>query len=401
MSSTKYVRLYPWRDDLDSCLQQLFAFLPPPQKTRTRIDKAYGPHQRRAIASIRNGQYTYENDHDASSFVPEETQSSTLSTETTPDDIRSPIESVDLCFDLTDTPPQGGNHHPIDLDHFHKLLDTISHLSLLTSFMVRVPPPPTTTTTTERDPPEILADLPLSALTSFLCNSSSLQYFTLIGIPLYDTSDHIVENHVLDHEINGFLEALRIHPSLQSVAIKDCFFASDRHWIKCQGILQERGWSTGNSFAQRNNIVLSPEQRRKKSTTDDEDHFPFSWQYVFCALGVTVASYFVIHLDKEHTSIYTTHIGYLPQFLASMLNGVLKQHRSITGIISFKQPPETIRLYLYLLTTQHPTPLLTKGPIRSTPLRLFGTVCTTPVPNNRKGVYYSTLELISTRSIRN
>ena len=275
--SSKNIRLYPWRDGCDRCLKQL---LPPSsqnqQLTTTLPTKSSIRRRQLPVSSIRNGQYTYTNEEtcpltESSGTVSE---SATLSL--------SPIENVDVCLDATDC---SGNH--CDKDDITRLFDAIAQLPNLASFMVRSRPTPSGSY-----PHSFLGGPSLSALTHVLSNASSLHYFTLIGIPLHyyasknaecDTSDDD-----LDWEMNAFLEVLRIHPGLQSVAMKDCSFATDSHRTKCQTILDERKLLSANSFVQHNNTVISQEQKQKQ--TQFEDHVPPSWWSQLCLCGVVLVS---------------------------------------------------------------------------------------------------------------
>eukprot|EP00980_Cylindrotheca_fusiformis_P002887 scaffold674_cov126-Cylindrotheca_fusiformis.AAC.26 len=66
-----------------------------------------------------------------------------------------------------------------------------------------------------------LAIPPIQALTSLLVaeNTNKLKYLTLLHLQL--------EGNDLD--MNGMIEAIRIHPSLHSIVIKNCKFSSNRH----------------------------------------------------------------------------------------------------------------------------------------------------------------------------
>jgi len=269
--SSKNIRLYPWRDGSDHCLNQL---LPPSsQNQQTTIVPTKSAARRRplTVSSIRNGQYTYT--HDGASPLAETSSTATLCATLS----LSPIENVDVCLD-----PTGSSSDHCHQDDISSLFDAISQLPNLASLMVRFNPSPGGSYPHSFFPGGGF----LPALTHLLSNAPSLHYFTLIGIPLhYDSNAECYSNHDLDWEMNGFLEVLRIHPGLQSVAMKDCSFATDSHWKKCQSILDDRELLSANSFVQHNNTVI-PSQTQSPF----EDYASSSWWSRLCLCGVVLVS---------------------------------------------------------------------------------------------------------------
>ena len=268
--SYKNIRLYPWRDGLDHCLNQLLT--PSSQHQQTAILPIKSSIRRRqlTVSSIRNGEYTYK--HEDASPLPETPDTATLCTALS----LSPIENVDVCLDPTDS---SSNH--CHMDDILRLFDAIAQLPNLASFMVRFNPSPGGSY-----PHSLPGGGLLPALTHVLSNAPSLNYFTLIGIPLHYTSNpECYSDHDLDWEMNGFLEVLRIHPGLKSLAVKDCSFATDSHWKKCQSILDDRDLLSANSFVQHNNTVIA-----SQTESQFEDHVPSSWWSRLCFCGVVLVS---------------------------------------------------------------------------------------------------------------
>jgi hypothetical protein len=75
-----------------------------------------------------------------------------------------------------------------------------------------------------------VATPPIQALTSLLMNKR-IQSVTWIGLRLLGD----------DYDMTGLVEAIRIHSTLHSIAIRKCWFASDRHLRLLKRTLTERG----------------------------------------------------------------------------------------------------------------------------------------------------------------
>jgi hypothetical protein len=74
-----------------------------------------------------------------------------------------------------------------------------------------------------------VATPPVQALTSLLMNSR-VQFFTCIGLRLLGDN----------YDMNGLVEAIRIHSTLHSATIRKCWFASDWHLDLLKRTLKER-----------------------------------------------------------------------------------------------------------------------------------------------------------------
>jgi hypothetical protein len=70
---------------------------------------------------------------------------------------------------------------------------------------------------------------PVQALTSLLMNTR-VQFVTWIGLRLLGD----------DYDMNGLAEAIRIHSTLHSIAIRKCWFASDWHLELLKRTLKDR-----------------------------------------------------------------------------------------------------------------------------------------------------------------
>lgn len=60
---------------------------------------------------------------------------------------------------------------------------------------------------------------PGAALTGLLANGLQIRYLTCVGLRLLCDA----------FDVNGLAEAIRIHPTLQSILLKDCWFSSNDH----------------------------------------------------------------------------------------------------------------------------------------------------------------------------
>lgn len=75
---------------------------------------------------------------------------------------------------------------------------------------------------------------PITALTSLLMGEgqqNKIQFLTLIGLRLVGD----------DYDVNGLAEAIRIHPTMHSFAMKSCWFSNEEHLEIVKSALAERG----------------------------------------------------------------------------------------------------------------------------------------------------------------
>jgi hypothetical protein len=81
-----------------------------------------------------------------------------------------------------------------------------------------------------KPPPPIMAVPPIPALTSLLRGENKMKYLTLIGLSLLGD----------DYDVNGLTEAVRIHRGLHSFVMKNCVFERARHLQLVRTALGER-----------------------------------------------------------------------------------------------------------------------------------------------------------------
>jgi hypothetical protein len=93
-----------------------------------------------------------------------------------------------------------------------------------------------------------------------------IQFVTWIGLRLLGD----------DYDMNGLVEAIRIHSTLHSIAIRKCWFASDRHLRLLKRTLTERG-NMKHVDLMGNIIVELPSKHRYYTTaeTDEAATSPF------------------------------------------------------------------------------------------------------------------------------
>lgn len=116
--------------------------------------------------------------------------------------------SIDICFHMSDFPQvSDGKSSTMD---WNMLFRKIGMLEEVESMIVRV-----VGMESEFDLSNYLPSV--AAWTECLSQASQLVYLTLIGVSL---------EHGDDLDWNGLRETLRIHPSLQSVVLKECRFAA-------------------------------------------------------------------------------------------------------------------------------------------------------------------------------
>lgn len=226
--SVSNVRLHPWRDGIDHCLRLLEGPQSPTPTQSQQAQRQQNSSSKRVVpivTSIRNGVYTH--------FSPSNEQ----------------IRSVDVSFHDSDDQP--GISLQMDVSSLFQAIGTLPNLESLIVRVTRTTPvttmpltrqgivpivalsavlnggseisPTTTTTTTNTtttasnsmDEQEDLSRNPLMGsnmrkIQQEQDNESRLLYLTLIGLPLFGD----------DYDINGLIELLRIHPSLQSIIFK-------------------------------------------------------------------------------------------------------------------------------------------------------------------------------------
>jgi hypothetical protein len=190
----KTVRLHPWRDGIDHCLRLLEDVT-----ATTAMERGSPPNnttaRNRTVASIRNGQYSFVPSHD------------------------NPIQTVDVCFHEQDLTTSTKYPTPQQLALLDELFGAIGRLPHLESLMVRYS---SNLHSEQQSQPHKSSTRPIlwiSSLTALLANASQMKYLTLIGVPL--VGDEL--------DMNGFVESLRIHPGLISVAIRSCAFGNGKH----------------------------------------------------------------------------------------------------------------------------------------------------------------------------
>jgi hypothetical protein len=142
------------------------------------------------------------------------------------------IQTIEVCFHETDLNKATNDESFLPL--FEAICD--SDFTKLESIIVRM----VLTTTTEEDDDgnkennrEVTENLIQSSeivpgLTTLLMNTQSIQYMTILG--LFMICD--------DYDMNGFIEAIRIHPTLHSVVVKDCKFVCGDHLHRLQSMVQ-------------------------------------------------------------------------------------------------------------------------------------------------------------------
>lgn len=201
MSGTSNLRLHPWRDSVEHCLRLLET---PSSPTSVVVSTRPEP----IVSSIRHGQFTHQQTQTHSHQRPNGSATTATS-----------IRSVDVCFHETDY--QSGVSNKMNLVD---LFEAIAQLPQLESLIVRLSPVTSSfplSSHTHGIPP-------VTALTTLLASTSELRYLTLIGLPLFAD----------DFDMNGCVEMLRIHPSLHSIVIKDCMFASQRHFDQMKSCME-------------------------------------------------------------------------------------------------------------------------------------------------------------------
>ena len=163
---------------------------------------------------MRNGQYSYVHSQDTTDTVS--------------------IQTVDVCFHEQDAGEATTNKYPTrpQLAALDELFGAIGRLPQLESVMVRYTSIHNNTIengggSLDKSSQHNSSTRPIlwiSSLTAVLANAPQLKYFTLIGVPLI--GDEL--------DMNGFVESLRIHPGLLSVAIRSCAFGNRKHETQLQ-----------------------------------------------------------------------------------------------------------------------------------------------------------------------
>lgn len=284
------LRLHPWRDGLEHCLR----LLEPPASATTSTGTGTGTgtstststSKQATVSAIRNGQFT------PAAASSNHRSNSGRATNTT-----SSVRSVDLCFHDADYPPAPGNK--AQHQQWMELFEAIGNLPQLESIMMRVTLSPTSSSASTHNFPRSKTKQgggnsifpPLAALTTALSSAPNVGYLTLIGVPIYN----MTEGDTGDYDVNGWCEVIRIHPTLHSMVVKDCSFASLHH-------IQQLQSKTRVLPAQQQQQQLQQEQQRALqldvinpkvvdvSKLPDEDNGEKPWyQSIFSACLFPVA----------------------------------------------------------------------------------------------------------------
>jgi hypothetical protein len=247
-SNSNNVRLHPWRDGLEHCLR-----LVEPATTKTAEKSANTiitpTHKTGAatVSSIRNGTFTLSKEK--SSSANKGTSSSTTVTTS------SMIRSVDISFHETDfrTGISSTKRHK----QWMELFEAIGQLPQLESLMVRVIL--VNNSSSLSFPLSKQGVIPLAALTVALSAAPQVGYLTLIGVPLFAD----------EYDRNGWFEVVRIHPSLHSMVLKDCSFASAFQLEQLRTLSKHQ--PTAQTKKKLQLEVLNPQIVDPSSLPDDDD----------------------------------------------------------------------------------------------------------------------------------
>ena len=119
----------------------------------------------------------------------------------------------------------------LSTDDIFSIIDSISEsLPYLESVIITTQQQNNNSTTTNNNRTSSL--LPIPAMTSLLTNeelNTKLKSIQVIGVSFHNASEL---------EMNGFIEALRIHPTLHGVVIKECTFGQAKYLEVLRSTLQ-------------------------------------------------------------------------------------------------------------------------------------------------------------------
>jgi hypothetical protein len=142
-----------------------------------------------------------------------------------------------------------------------------------------------------------LAIPPIQALTSLLVaeNNNKIKYLTLLNLRL--------EGNDLD--MNGMIEAIRIHSSLHSVVVKNCIFSSNHHIHLLRNTLTSREEMKHCDLLD-NHIVVVERARNRRL-------WRFILYFLFvCILIITILLGLVKSSSHDNFPITKTVVDYLP-----------------------------------------------------------------------------------------
>jgi hypothetical protein len=143
-----------------------------------------------------------------------------------------------------------------------------------------------------------LAIPPIQALTSLLVvgeNNNKIKYLTLLNLRLEGS----------DLDMNGMIEAIRIHPSLHSVVVKNCIFSSNHHIHLLRNTLTSREEMKHCDLLD-NHIVVVERARNRRL-----------WRFILyfllgCILTITILLGLGMSSSHDNFPITKTVVDYLP-----------------------------------------------------------------------------------------
>ena len=150
---------------------------------------------------------------------------------------------------------------------------------------------------------------PIQGLTSLLVAQKKIKYLTMLGLQLEGS----------DLDINGLIEAIRIHPTLHSVVIKDCAFSSKSHVNRLRKTINSREGMKHCDLL--NNFSVDRRISWKLG---------FKWKNIFHLLLYSLLV--LISLDVSTEKV----LAYFPNMNGIFFN-VLDQFKVLSGIIEEDQ----------------------------------------------------------------
>lgn len=149
---------------------------------------------------------------------------------------------------------------------------------------------------------------PIQGLTSLLVAQKKIKYLTMLGLRLEGS----------DLDINGLIEAIRIHPTLHSVVIKDCVFSSQSHVNRLRKTISSREGMKHCDLL--NNFSVDRRVSWKLG---------FKWKHIFHLLLYSLLV--LISLDLSRGKV----LAYFPK--RNGIFNVLDQFKVLSGIIEEDQ----------------------------------------------------------------